>query len=212
MYYQLKDLFYQYIRENTAYYLFILFLFFGGIITGALLVKTLPVVQVEELNRHLSYYFVGFNSENFLEHQFILKESFTQNFRYLFIIWLLGTSILGFPLIFLLLFLRGFVLGFTVGFLVDQIAVKGLLFAVVAILPHNLFIIPAMLIAGVTGVSFAFKIIKLRLSARKFDFGQLFINYSLTILFTCLFILIAGLIEAYITPVFIKFIIPIINI
>lgn len=212
MYYRLKELFYQYMRENLAYYIFIIFLFFGGIVTGALLVKTLPAAQIEELNRHLSYYFVGFNSESFIEQQLILKESIAQNFKYIFLIWLLGTSILGFPLIFLLLFLRGFVLGFTVGFLVDQIAVKGMLFAVVAILPHNLFIIPAMLIAGVTGVSYAFKVIKLRISGRKYDLRQLFMSYSFTILFIGIFILTAALIEAYITPVFIRFIIPIINI
>ncbi len=211
MYYRLKDLFYQYIKENLVYYILVVFLFFAGIIAGALLVKTIPGAQIEELNRHLSYYFVGFNSENFLQNQHILIESLSQNFTYLVMIWLLGSSIVGFPLIFLLLFLRGFVLGFTVGFLVDQIAVKGMFFAVVAILPHNIFIIPAMLIAGVTSVSFACKIIKLRLSGRKYHWGQLFMSYSFTILLIGLFIITAGLVEAYITPVFIKFVIPIIN-
>ncbi len=211
MYYRLKDLFNQYMREHLVYYILIIFMFFAGIVTGALLVKTLPAVQVEELNRHLSYYFVGFNSENFLQHQVILRESLVQNFKYLFIIWLSGASLLGFLLIFLILFLRGFVLGFTVGFLVDQIAVKGMLFSIAAILPHYIFIIPALFIAGVTGVSYAYKMIKLRISGRKYDFGQMFMNYSFTIFFACLFVLLAGFIEAYITPVFISFIIPMIN-
>ncbi|UNC92530.1 stage II sporulation protein M [Candidatus Contubernalis alkaliaceticus] len=211
MYYRLKDLFYQYIKENLVYYILVVFLFFVGIIVGALVVKTIPSAQIEELNRHLSYYFVGFNKDNFLENQYILRESLGQNFKNLLMIWLLGSSIVGFPIIFFLLFLRGFVLGFTVGFLVDQIAVKGMFFAVVAILPHNIFIIPAMIIAGVTSVSFAFKIIKLRLGGRKFNFGQLFMSYSFTILLMGFLIITAGLIEAYITPVFIQFVIPLIN-
>ncbi len=210
MYYKLRDVIIQYIRSHFGYYLLAISFFFVGIIIGAVVVKALPDFQVQELRDYLNYYFVDFNTAS-LSQELILRDSITNNLRYIFMIWLLGATIIGFPFILILLFLRGFILGFTVGFLVDQIAFKGVLFAVVSILPHNIIIIPGILIAGVTGLCYSLNIIKLRIRRKRYNLSQLFFNYSTVILITGIVIMAGGLIEAYITPVFMRFIIPIIK-
>ena len=61
------------------------------------------------------------------------------------ILWLLGLTVVGAPLVILLVGARGFILGFTVGFLVQEKTGQGLLLALVAVLPQNLFYVPGLL-------------------------------------------------------------------
>ena len=210
MYFKLRDVIIQYIRDHSGYYLTVIALFLTGVVVGALVLKTLPELHVQELTDYFYYYLADYNRVS-LSQDLILRDSITLNLKYIFLIWILGASIIGFPLILLLLFLRGFILGFTVGFLVEQIALKGVLFAVTSILPHNIIIIPGILIAGVTGLGYSLSIIKLRVKKKPYHLSQLFFNYSTVILFTGTIIMAAGLIEAYITPVFMRLIIPLIK-
>lgn len=200
----------KYIRDNFIIYLLVVSMFLGGIVTGALMVKALPVIQVEELNEYLYFFISGFGSEIQLAPQEIFRESINNNLKYIFLLWIAGASVIGFPIILFLFFLRGFILGFTVGFLVNQIALKGMFFAAAAILPHNLLIIPVLIAAGVTGLSYSLNIIKLRWNRRKFNISQLLFIYSAVMFVMVFFMLVGSLIEACITPVFMSYIIGII--
>jgi len=77
------------------------------------------------------------------------------NWRFIAVIWFLGLSVFGIPLIGLLLFLRGFALGFAVSFLVGRQLSAGLLVAILGVLPQNLLLIPAMVVAGALAAVFA---------------------------------------------------------
>jgi len=211
LYIEIREAVLQYIRNNLACYLLVALIFSGGIMAGALMVRVLPEAQAGELSGYLFHYFIDFSQEE-LSQQLMLRESITNNLKYVLAIWLSGALIIGFPLIFIFLFIRGFILGFTVGFLVDQIAFQGIVFAISAILPHNILLIPALMIAGVSATSYSLIIIKMRLKAQKYNVNTMFWNYSLLITLSILFVALAGLIEAYITPVFMKIIVPLLKI
>ncbi|RQD75355.1 MAG: stage II sporulation protein M [Candidatus Syntrophonatronum acetioxidans] len=208
---EIREAVLQHIRNNLAFYLLVALIFSGGIMAGALVVRVLPETQVGELSKYLFHYFVDFTREE-LPQQFMLRESITGNLKYILAIWLSGALVVGFPLIFIFLFIRGFILGFTVGFLVDQIAFQGIVFAITSILPHNILVIPALMMAGVSAMSYSLAIIKVRLKIQKYSGNTLFWNYSLLIILSIFFIALAGFIEAYITPVFMRIIIPFLKI
>jgi stage II sporulation protein M len=68
--------------------------------------------------------------------------------------WVLGLSVIGAPLILVIVFSRGFLLGFTVAVLVKELAVGGLVVALVAVLPQSLLSVPATVVAAVSALSF----------------------------------------------------------
>jgi stage II sporulation protein M len=177
-----------------------------GISAGAFTVKALSDVQKQELIGYLRSFF-QFISENTYDSFSILKQSLLNNIQTGVLIWLLGITIVGIPFILLLIALRGFIIGFTVGFLVEQMGVKGLFFALFSILPQNLLIIPCLVSIAVIGISFSLMLIKNRLAkSYKTDAMRQFVIYSTIIATTFGIILLGAMVEAYITPVFMKFV------
>ncbi|MGI6093726.1 MAG: stage II sporulation protein M, partial [Negativicutes bacterium] len=117
--------------------------------------------------------------------------------------WLLGFTIVGLPFVLFILFTRGFVIGFTVGFLVNEYIAKGLLFALVSILPHNFFAVPALLATGVSATTFSLMLLKRRKHSRS-NLLYESLGYTAVCLAMLALIIIAGLIEVYVSPVFMK--------
>ncbi|MBM7622814.1 stage II sporulation protein M [Sporohalobacter salinus] len=200
----------QFIRRNFSILLFLIIIFISGITFGAIAVKMLSSVEKNELVNYLSNFFQNFKGELTLQQEILAQEAIFYNLKLILLVWILGISMIGIPVIPILIFLRGFILGFAVGFLVDELAVKGFVFAVFSIVPHNLLAIPSLIIAGAAGISFGFNLFKSRLQRIQINFVQYFFGYSTLMIILAFILLIAGLIESYLTPVLMSFVTKII--
>lgn len=101
-------------------------LFLTGITFGAFIVNSMHFVQKQDLFFLFRKIFFGeFVTENSINRLEILKGSFLYHVKYLLLIFILGLSVIGLPIVWILLFLKGLVVGFTVGFLVNQLGIKG---------------------------------------------------------------------------------------
>jgi stage II sporulation protein M len=113
------------------------------------------------------------------------------------ILWLLGLTVVGAPLVILLVGARGFILGFTVGFLVKEKAGQGLLLALVAVLPQNLFYVPGLLGAGALALYFTMSLFK---SSRETPVFTRILLYTLLFIALALLVLAGTWVEAYLVP------------
>lgn len=195
-----------YIRENLGIYTLVTSFFCLGIIAGALLIRFSGEEQLGELNTTLALFFEGLKSETFngLKPVELLSASYRKNVLFLLIIWLLGLAWFGFPLILLSLMFKGFALGFTVAFLVRRVALKGVVFSLAALLPHNFLFVPAYIAAATTATSFSFLKLNDRLTKKKVDRNHFYRQYCYFMFLVLLLMLAGGLVEAYITPVFMQ--------
>jgi stage II sporulation protein M len=194
----------EHLRTNIIAYFFIILVFTIGIIAGALAVKTLPDDQKAELIGYLSIFFSGLtNGMDTANEPNILSSVIYNNVKTIVIIWLLGFTIVGIPFILFILFTRGFVIGFTVGFLVNEYVMKGILFAITAVIPHNFLAIPATLAASVAAIKFSLLLLRGRKNKRTNLFAQAF-NYSVFCAVMLCVIVLASFIEVYVSPVFMK--------
>src|SRR5699024_7024580 len=98
-------------------------------------------VQKQDLFFHVNQFFVKLTNGEPIVSKDILQKSFSFHIQYLFLIVLLGVTIIGIPLIWLFVFLKGLVIGCSVGFIVSQLGFKGLVLATVSIAPQNMLII-----------------------------------------------------------------------
>lgn len=196
-----------YIRANIVGYFFILLVFIGGVVIGALAVKTLPPEQKTELIGYLQIFFQGFTlwSESYGSVDLFLNVA-AGHIKTIGLIWLLGFTVIGMPLVWFIVFTRGFVIGFTVGFLVNEYIMKGLAFALAAVLPHSIISVPAVIAAGVAATSFSLWIARRR-SNPKTSFSYEVIGYSMICLGMLIVLLFSALIEVYISPLFMKIIV-----
>ena len=192
----------EYIRANIVAYFFMILIFIIGIVIGAMAVKTLPDEQKRELIGYLQVFFQGLTGqEGISDTHSLLTSVMFNNIKMIGIMWLLGFTIVGIPFVLFMVCLRGFIIGFTVGFLVNEYIMKGLLFALVSVLPHNFLAVPAILATGVAATTFSLMLVRRKHKENLF-YNSL--SYSVFCLVMLMLMLGATLIEVYISPVFMK--------
>ncbi|WP_442594684.1 stage II sporulation protein M [Neobacillus sp. D3-1R] len=201
-----------YLRENSSMYLFVIVLFMMGVIFGAVIVNSLSFAQKEDLFYYLNQFFGQMSSGKLAEASDLFRQSFFHNLKFIGLMWLLGISIIGLPVILILLFMKGMVVGFTVGFLVNQMGWDGFFLAFVSVLPQNFIIIPVFIVTTSVAVMFSLKMIQRQFLKK---YGQpifpLFKSYIGTFVLAIFFIAAAAAIEAYLSPTFMKSVMNSIN-
>ena len=197
-----------YFREHSSIFLFIVVLFLMGVIFGAIVVNSMSITQKEDLFYYLSQFFGQVSDGTVAEDNDLFLQSFLHNSKFIGLMWILGISIIGLPIILILLFLKGMVVGFTVGFLVSQMGWKGFLMAFASILPQNLIIIPVFILMAAFSVIFSIRMIK-RQFMKKYaqPIMPFFKRYIVALMAAVLFISAASGIEAYLSPWLMKSII-----
>lgn len=197
---EFKLRFANHIQTHAIIYLFMCILLLTGIIFGAVLVNSMNFIQKQDLFFYLERFFNHILDEQDVDRFTLWKDSFYYHLKYLLLLFVLGLSVIGLPIIWILLFIKGLVIGFSVGFIVNQLGSEGLLFASLTIVPHNLIVIPIYIFAGTMAMLFSLFILRKIFSRRNADsLWQPFVNYI--IIFSMLIILSIGasLVEVYVS-------------
>jgi len=200
-----KQLF-NHFQNNLSLYTFTTILIFIGIFFGAIIVNSLNIEQKNDLYLYLTRFFKQIINEPGMSAFDLFNQSFSHYLKYIGLIWILGISVIGLPIILILLFLKGIVVGFTVGFFVSQMGIKGFFLALVSVLPQNLILIPAFIIIGVASISFSLRMIRMQFK-KSHPFAPLFIRYSLLMIGVIGLIVLSSSIEAWVSPILMKAII-----
>ncbi|PKM80110.1 MAG: stage II sporulation protein M [Firmicutes bacterium HGW-Firmicutes-14] len=193
----------EYLKQKWYLILFVTVFLCMGVFFGATAAKVISTDQAD----HLSAYLHGFLdkvSSTPVSEQSYLRQTVFNNLYILIAIYVLGLTVVGIPAVLAAVFTRGFILGFTIGFLVREMAFKGFLFALVSILPHNILVIPAVIAGGVAALSFSGLMVKRRFRSGNASITGYLGIYTAAMIILCLVTGAAGLVETYITPVFIK--------
>ncbi|MEI2665119.1 stage II sporulation protein M [Rossellomorea sp. LJF3] len=194
----------QHVQAHSSIYLFIITLFLMGIIFGAIVVNSLSFAQKEDLYFYLSKFFSEMEDGSMTSAEELFRQSFLHNVKYLGLMWLLGISIIGLPLIFVLLFMKGVVVGFSVGFLVNQMGWSGFLLSFVSVLPQNIIIIPAFIFIGAISANFSLRLIRKifmrQSSSMQFQMIPFLSRYVIFMVVAIGIVTVAASIEAYLSP------------
>ncbi|HZH59270.1 MAG TPA: stage II sporulation protein M [Metabacillus sp.] len=197
----------QHLKEYSSIYLFVFVLFLMGVIFGAIIVNSMNLSQKEDLYYYLNRFFGQVAEGKVASAADMFHQSFFHNLKYLGLMWILGISIIGLPVILVMLFIKGMVVGFTVGFLVNQLGLKGFLLSFVTVLPQNVLLIPAFIIMCSVAISFSLKIIR-QLFVKKSNTLEaplsLFMRYASVFIFIGMLAVLASGFEAYASPFLMK--------
>jgi stage II sporulation protein M len=193
------------LREYSSIYLFVVVLFLMGVIFGAVIVNSLSFTQKEDLFYYLSQFFGQAAKGEVNAARDLFLQSFFHNSKFIGLIWILGISIIGLPIILIMLFIKGVTVGFTVGFLVNQMGWNGFLLSFVSILPQNLIIIPVFIIMAALSVMFSLRMIRNQFMKKiSQPVLPLFFRYVFSFLGALIVVAGAAGIEALISPALLK--------
>lgn len=202
MNFRLKQAILMYLRRNWFVYLVVTVFFGAGVVFGALAVKNLNIDQIGELSKYLDSFLQKVGDTPPAERS--LRISLTENLYTLGALYVLGISIIGLPLIPVVVFTRGFIIGFTVGFLAREKAFKGIIFALISIVPQNFLLVPVIIVAAALAVNLALTFFRKRFGGSGYSALRAVGVYTIMMLVLGVVTGFAGLCETYVTPVFIK--------
>lgn len=198
--YMKKSFVFDHVKDNMTIYIFMTTLFLTGIIFGALTVNSMSFIQKQDLFFHLDQYFVQLNGDETIASKDILKRSFFFHFKYLSLLFILGLTIIGLPVVWVLIFIKGLVIGFSVGFIVNQLGSKGLLLATLSIAPQNMIIIPVYIVAGCLSMIFSLTLLyKLFGRSVTHSIGRPFIQYTFIFIILIICAFGSSIIETFIS-------------
>ena len=181
-------------------YLFLLALLVVGVIFG--IVFSLVISKADKLmvDDSITNFFSIIKSKD-MSYNMALKESLLSNILYLSIVWLLGMSIIGIPIVIFMLFIRGFILGFSIGSIIRVYKYKGIIGAFLYVFPHHILSTIISVLLTFYAINFSFKLFKFLVLHKDIDFRYIMKRY-LKILGLCIIsFLICSLLEVYVSPI-----------
>ncbi|TCP69920.1 stage II sporulation protein M [Baia soyae] len=192
------------VQSQKSLYIFVVVLFLTGVVFGAVIVNMLTATQRTGLSSYLGHFFKELGRGSIADSEIALQHSIGEHLKTIGLMWLLGLSVIGIPILCLFLFFKGMVIGFTVGFLVQQFSWTGLWFAFVSIVPTNLFVIPAMMIVSVAGVYFSVDLVKNHIIAHRGSLYPKFVSYCGVVVMMACLMMLSSLVEAYLSPMIMR--------
>jgi stage II sporulation protein M len=195
-------------KENLHYYVFVGVLLLVGTVFGMMLVRSLSFAQQQDLADRLGFFLQTYQQADASASTVSFAERAGFYAKWLVLIWAFGLSIIGLPLVLALVFLKGVLLGFAVGLLVQSLAWDGLLLFLAAVAPQNVLVVPAIAIAGVSSLRYAFIIVREKVRNRKPRWRTPLAAHTAISGLMMMMLVCAALFEAYVTPLLLENIVP----
>lgn len=185
------------VLNNKKEYVIITLMFIIGIFIGVMVVNN----SNEQQRNEISTYFNNSIGEikqigecNYLE---TLKDSVISNLTLVIVLWFLGTTIIGIPIVFCVIAYKGFCLGYTISISIIALGMqKGISFILAALLPHNIISIPVTIALAVSGFKLYKSIIK---DKRKENIKTEILRHTIFSLIMLVILILSSIIEVYIS-------------
>lgn len=195
------------IKINKKIFVFLFVLMLMGIIAGSIFTTILNSSDKELVINHLNEFIDNINN-NKLDYLFALKNNLITNISYVILIWLLGISVIGLPIIIIMFFTKCFILGFSVGAVLTTFKLKGILVSLVYVFPGQVISLLFLLLLMMYSMSFTFKMIYAILKKKSIDFKLIMNKYFKILLIVLGTIILMSLYDTYLMPRLIKLLIP----
>lgn len=198
------------IKVNKKTLLFFTILLIIGIIAGSIFMAILSETDKKLVTDYFNNYISNIenNKLNYLES---IKNGLFNNLLYIIIIWILGISIIGIPIVTIMFFIKSFTLGFSIASIVFNYKLKGCLLNFINIFPHQMIYFLIYILITTYSIFFSLKMINSIINKKNMDFKIMMNKYVKILIISVIAITIGIIIETFITPLLIKIIIPLIK-
>ncbi len=186
------------IKSNISYYVLLLCAFVCGGIVAAACVLGLSELSLKELSIYFDDFFTSINSEGSASFD-IFKMAAASNMKlYIFLI-LLSMMAIGAPFIAGVAILFGYSFWFTLFFIFKIYGIRGIVFVVGGMLPHQLILLPCYALTLQVCLRFSVSLFK-----GKSDFKASLVPFLIKIAVLFLVSILSALLEAYVEPIFLE--------
>ena len=192
-----KDLIIRHLYDNFKLYLIVIIIFIIGIVAGVIFINNVNGDQATEIQNYITEFINLLKQDYHIDTGLLLKKSLSDNLILIITMWLLGSTVIGIPIVMGIVLFRGFCIGYSVSAIIATLGVqKGILFFTVTMLLHNLIFIPVIICMTISCMKLYKSIMKDR---RRENIKIEIIRHTLISIVLSLFLVVASLIESYVS-------------
>lgn len=176
-------------------YLIVTICFVIGVVAGVVFINNLSVNQSNEITTYVNSFIDTLKSGVSFDYFELLKNSIIQNSILVLVLWFVGATLIGMPLVFAIIIFRGFCLGYTVSAIVHILGTsKGIIFILTSVFLQNIIFIPAVIALAVSGIRLYQTVVKNR-NSESIKFAIL--KHSIFALIILILLIISSIIEVF---------------
>lgn len=192
------------ILPNKKINIFAICILLFGVISGAIFVNIIGLNDKNLVLDKIKLFIENINNGS-LDSISLLKNSISINLIYVFIIWILGMTMIGLIFNIFLLFFKGFIFSFTISSFILTYHYKGIILSLIYLLFGQLFNIIIIFTLSIYSVSFSIELLKAIFKDNNSNSIKKSLKKYLYILIISLVIsIISALFESFILPAIIK--------
>ena len=148
-----KNLVIDYINDNAKAYIIITLMFLIGIVLGIIFVNNTNENQQNQIGGYINNFIDATKNNQQISSQELLKEYIKSDSYTALILWFLGSTVIGAPLIYLAILYKGYSIGYTISSVIATIgAGKGVIFILTTMLFKYIIYVPCILSIAVSGI------------------------------------------------------------
>lgn len=190
--------------RNRALYLIVALFLILGLIIGTIAALVLKNTELSAATDYMSRFFSAYSLQSVNKHE-VFQIALYNNFKSLLFLWMSGLSLFLVPFALLQVGIKGFKLGFAIAFLSKMFHWKGVLFALISMLPQNLIVLPVFILYGVFIVRKAGQLYQLkRKNNVKLEKKRLYLSGFKAVAVTSVLMVICSVLEAYFVPIIVR--------
>lgn len=192
-----RSVLFEYVKRNKLEYITVIVFLILGIIAGILFINNADSEKVNEIINNVSYIEELIKQQNEIDKMQLLINCLKQNILFVLLIWFIGCTIIGMPILYATIIYKGFCIGYTISAIIATLEFrKAITFTLLALLPQNIIIIPSILFCSVSGIKLYKHIMK---DKDKNNIRIEIVRHTILSIFSLIAIIIASFIEIYIS-------------
>ena len=185
------------IAENIKAYIIVSLITLIGIILGVIFVNNMSETQTQDIQTYLQSFTGALKEGKTIDSGALLKKSLGNNLLLVFLMWFVGSTVIGIPVVLGIVTFRGFCLGYTISSAIKLWGTgKGMLFFATSMLLQNLIAIPCIIALAVSGIKLYKSIMK---DKRRENIKLEIIRHTIFSLVMLAILAISSIIETYLS-------------
>ena len=193
----IRNTIFEYIKENLRSYLILIIIFFIGLLLGVVFINNINEVQSKQISEYISN-FINSVKENYqISTNSLLITSIINNLCIAILLWFLGSTVIGVPLIYLVIGYKGYCIGYTIAAVTATLGTgKSIAFIFATMLLQNIIYIPTIITLAVSGIKLYRLIMEDR---RKENIKLQILKHTIFSVLMLILLLFSSVIETYIS-------------
>lgn len=188
------------VDKKTLLFLFIISII--GIVTGALYMTVLKSQDKELVLNSLNEFMNSI--KNFTLSTDLFKNNLIINLLYTLIIWILGISIIGLPIVVFIIFFKSFLVSFSLSSFIIKYKFKGIIYGIIYVFPHSILNLIIYIYLGIYSIKLSSIIINSIIYKKNINFKNIINYYFKLLLIAIIIIILSTIYETFVMPLCFK--------